>query len=443
MMMRQAVVCLLVFFCLLLVACSSDSHEGPTQKSTEETKFTQENNRRLDGVKTTLKEAEDFAEKAQKEPQVANASRSPSPKPASSANGNSQPKPVKPVVDRRQIEDVISKLKFVDEQLEKIKDALASRTDSAASVRAIDSIKQETSVAIRAFTSASEALAATEEPTDPSAQISKHLEAAQNAIKTAQTSADKITIPKDLEESSWGIMQLIGDWWSTVAIVLALIFSLVLLLAGLRALFNTASAEMDKKLAQKVQPHLNSLQKQQAEFINQIAVVTATQDELRMKLEDLQGEIRSVARIAREAALDGGNRRPHTPPPSPYGLTDQPVPKEEPAFPISALDYLGKMHHSSNVVRPDFQNGILVNDPDGRGELVLIRDVAVPDDLQPLFVVPRATQFQTKQDFYTYYEKYYDCAKPSAGDVWIIDPAVVSRVSGGWQLREKGVLEIR
>jgi hypothetical protein len=95
------------------------------------------------------------------------------------------------------------------------------------------------------------------------------------------------------------------------------------------------------------------------------------------------------------------------------------------------------------VVRPDFQNGILVNDPEGKGELVLIRDSRLPDETQPLFVIPRATQFLNKQDFHTYYQKYYDCVRPSAGDVWIIDPAVVEKVTGGWQLREKGVLEIR
>jgi hypothetical protein len=53
------------------------------------------------------------------------------------------------------------------------------------------------------------------------------------------------------------------------------------------------------------------------------------------------------------------------------------------------------------------------------------------------------TQFQTKQEFHSYYERYYECQRPSAGDVWIIDPAVVSTVPGGWELREKGVLEVR
>ena len=117
--------------------------------------------------------------------------------------------------------------------------------------------------------------------------------------------------------------------------------------------------------------------------------------------------------------------------------------KEEPEFPVSADDYLGKMDRFANVVRPDFQNGILVNDPEGKGELMLIRDSRLADESQPLFVVPRATQFQTKQDFYTYYEKYYDCVRPTAGDVWILGPAVVEKVTGGWRLREKGMLEIR
>jgi hypothetical protein len=101
------------------------------------------------------------------------------------------------------------------------------------------------------------------------------------------------------------------------------------------------------------------------------------------------------------------------------------------------------MNRFANVVKPDFQNGILVNDPEGDGELVLIRDPRVRDDTQPLFVIPRATQFHTKQDFYTYYQKYYDCVRPTGGDVWIIGPAVVEKVTGGWQLREKGMLEVR
>ena len=65
------------------------------------------------------------------------------------------------------------------------------------------------------------------------------------------------------------------------------------------------------------------------------------------------------------------------------------------------------------------------------------------DGRDGLLMVPRVGQFQTRQDFHTYFGKYYDCQYPTAGDVWIVSPAIVSTVPGGWQLREKGVLEVR
>ena len=56
---------------------------------------------------------------------------------------------------------------------------------------------------------------------------------------------------------------------------------------------------------------------------------------------------------------------------------DAPQSKEELVFPVSADDYLQRIkteNRQGTVVRPDFQNGILVKDPEGRGELVLIED---------------------------------------------------------------------
>ena len=199
----------------------------------------------------------------------------------------------------------------------------------------------------------------------------------------------------------------------------------------------------------KLETHLGKLAAQvaascegQKELAERLSSIGSAQNDTNSRLQDVHTEVRSLARMLRESASDRGDRRRLSAVQG-YSQIDQPAQKEEPEFPVSAVDYLGKMTRFANVVRPDFQNGILVNDPDGHGELMLIRDSRVPDDTQPLFVVPRTTQFLTKQDFYTYYEKYYDCVRPSAGDVWIIDPAVVEKVSGGWQLREKGVLEIR
>jgi formylglycine-generating enzyme required for sulfatase activity len=111
-------------------------------------------------------------------------------------------------------------------------------------------------------------------------------------------------------------------------------------------------------------------------------------------------------------------------------------------FPIAAADYIAKMRGSLTVVRHDMVRNFLVSGPDGKGELALICEVTALDT-KSLFVVPRITPFLTTDAFYNLYERYYDCAKPSLGDVWIINPAVVSEVPGGWKLRNKGVLEVR
>jgi hypothetical protein len=235
------------------------------------------------------------------------------------------------------------------------------------------------------------------------------------------------------------------DWWETglaVAKVLAIVLGLTLLAAAFIYLWRYSWRTVEANLSNVVNRHVSAVRDAQPDFTQKLSSLSSSQHEMSSRLTELDTELRSLTRLVRESLASRNDRRPALMPvTSPH--YPEPLPKDEPDFPVSAVDYLGKMDRFANVVRPDFQNGILVHDPDGKGEFVLIRDSRYPDETQPLFVVPRATQFQTKQDFYTYYQKYYECVRPSAGDVWIIDPAVVEKVSGGWQLREKGVLEIR
>jgi formylglycine-generating enzyme required for sulfatase activity len=114
---------------------------------------------------------------------------------------------------------------------------------------------------------------------------------------------------------------------------------------------------------------------------------------------------------------------------------------EDPSFPILAADLLDRSGGGAQAVKPDILKGILVKDPDKAGALTLMHDWSVPGGI--LYVVPRMTRFMTRQDFYNLYEKFYDCARPGAGEVWVVRPAFVSRVGGGWTLRERGVLEVR
>lgn len=182
---------------------------------------------------------------------------------------------------------------------------------------------------------------------------------------------------------------------------------------------------------------LTSVKSKQDEFRKEMETLKAADGDLFTRLAELSVEIGAVNdRIPREPFSSGDVVVVE--PESEEGVQ---CATESSAFPISADAYLRKMQHYATVVKPDFQNGILVTDLENRGELVLIDDRAASDSSS--FVVPRATQFQMKQDFYTYYDHYFDCERLASGPVWIVKPAIVDRVQDGWMLRTKGVLEVR
>lgn len=246
------------------------------------------------------------------------------------------------------------------------------------------------------------------------------------------------TTERDTDDSGlWNILMLA---LKIVGAVLALVLIALVLTFLWNRLWNTVELSVGKVL----KAHLAATREPQPDYSSKLSSLSSAQAEMSGTLNELNTEVRSLARLVRESIAtrrydrhpsDGGAGYP--------SYAESVLPKDEPEFPVSAVDYLGRMNRFANVVKPDFQNGILVNDPDRTGELVLIRDSRLPDENQPLFVVPSLTQFHTKQDFYTYYQKYYECTRPAAGDVWIIGPAVVEKCTGGWQLREKGMLEIR
>lgn len=169
------------------------------------------------------------------------------------------------------------------------------------------------------------------------------------------------------------------------------------------------------------------------------------------RVVEVQSEVRELRRVSQDDSrnvLDAVRRAGASSaaayasyPASGYSASTPRFEREEPTFPAAAEDYLNKNRRGAVVVKTDFHNGILVQDSEGSGEFMLVRDLNAPDEL--FYAVPRIGYFQTKQDFLNYYDRYYECSRPSAGTVWIVQPAVVDRVSGGWSLREKGELEVR
>jgi hypothetical protein len=121
------------------------------------------------------------------------------------------------------------------------------------------------------------------------------------------------------------------------------------------------------------------------------------------------------------------------------GLSTCPICTERldiaPAFPSTVANYLKRTKAANKInVTFDYEAGSFV--PVDDGEFVVITSLDQP------IVVPRTTKFAAKRDFYEYYQDYYHCANPDAGDVQIIQPALLARAGNGWTLAATGLLEV-
>lgn len=124
------------------------------------------------------------------------------------------------------------------------------------------------------------------------------------------------------------------------------------------------------------------------------------------------------------------------------GLATCPICEERidaaPAFPSTVAQYLKRTRsaHKLNVTF-DYESGSFV--PVEDGEFVVVNN----DDpnTQPI-VLPRAARFSAKRDFYEFYQDYYHCSKPDAGEVNIVRPAAVTPAGAGWRLQTTGLLEV-
>jgi hypothetical protein len=123
-------------------------------------------------------------------------------------------------------------------------------------------------------------------------------------------------------------------------------------------------------------------------------------------------------------------------------LTTCPICEERldvaPAFPSTVAEYLKrtKSAHKVNVTF-DYETESFV--PVEDGEFVVVNNG--DPNIQPI-VLPRASRFATRRDFYEYYQDYYHCPKPDAGEVRILRPAAVNRAGAGWRLQATGLLEV-
>jgi hypothetical protein len=106
-----------------------------------------------------------------------------------------------------------------------------------------------------------------------------------------------------------------------------------------------------------------------------------------------------------------------------------------PSFPSPVALYLKRTRtaNKSNVTF-DYETESFMAVEDGEFVVVTGSD--------PAIVLPRASRFAARRDFYEYYQDYYHCPNPDAGEVKIVQPAVVKRAGHGWKLETTGVLEV-
>src|SRR6185503_6766473 len=106
-----------------------------------------------------------------------------------------------------------------------------------------------------------------------------------------------------------------------------------------------------------------------------------------------------------------------------------------PAFPSLVSNYLKRTRAANKVnVTFDYELGSFV--PVEDGEFVVITNLA------QAVVLPRASRFSSKRDFYEFYQDYYHCPNPDEGDVQIIQPAFVADSGNRWNLVATGLLEV-
>ena len=106
-----------------------------------------------------------------------------------------------------------------------------------------------------------------------------------------------------------------------------------------------------------------------------------------------------------------------------------------PAFPSTVALYLKRTRSANKVnVTFDYESESFVPVEDGEFVVVTSQD--------PPIVMPRAPRFAARRDFYEYYQDYYHCPNPDAGEVQILEPARTVRTPSGWKLEHTGLLEV-
>lgn len=186
---------------------------------------------------------------------------------------------------------------------------------------------------------------------------------------------------------------------------------------------------MHGKVVQRFVVLEKTLGEQKAYALTVESGVTRLRDDMARGIGELQRSYRDMRTGQRPAAVA----------PDPFAYLDRgPVRDPGPTFPALVSDYLSKVSESKKVeVEADFRTNLFVPAPGG--PFVLVQD----DDGTGSGIVLPKSRLQKGQEFVSYYKGIYYCDSPSAGEVFIVEPAVVDHTGSGWRLRSPGRLELK
>ncbi len=187
------------------------------------------------------------------------------------------------------------------------------------------------------------------------------------------------------------------------------------------------------KVVQRLKNMEGAVLEQKSQAQSASSGVTQLREELSREMEELRRSYRDMR---------AGPPRPVAPVAAftdPYTHLDRtPARDPGPTFPALVSDYLSKVSDNKKVeVESDFRTNLFVPSPGG--PFVLVQD----DDGTGSGIVLPKSRLQKGQEFTSYYKGTYFCDSPSAGEVFVVEPAVVDSAGGGWRLRSPGRLELK
>jgi hypothetical protein len=233
-----------------------------------------------------------------------------------------------------------------------------------------------------------------------------------------------------------------ADSTPSLIALMSAIFSLLILILLTIALLVIRKGFKNFQLS--AEQRFEVLLRKQGEYFKTLSALTTDLTDARIGLTNLHNDVK---KLMGQVALIEPRPRPSEPgrprdyPPKPQYQPAVKEPRVVIAFPTSAASFLARLNGHEPTITLDALRNLLIRDSDGQGEFVLIDDPRAPRGLS--YVIPSMSRLQAREDFFNHFKQFYECDLPKAGEVWVNKPALVGRVDDGWQLRERGVLEIK